>query len=88
VSWTVALFVDRLRVSAQSQQQAQVRSSRPQWPPSCWVEFGEFGFDVDGDDAEEVDVLAVRWGDVGEDLVGYGPAFGAQEIPLLATANL
>src|SRR5258708_28981465 len=28
-----------------------------QRPPSAGVELGQFGFDVDGDDAEEVDVL-------------------------------
>ena len=34
------------------------------------AEFGQLGFDVHGDDAEEVDVLAVRRGDVGQELSG------------------
>ena len=35
------------------------------------VELGEFGLDVDGDDAEVVDVLGVGRGDVSEDLIGH-----------------
>lgn len=38
------------------------------------VEFGQFGVDVDGDDAEVVDVLAVGRGDVGQEVVGDFPA--------------
>lgn len=30
---------------------------------------GEFGVDIDGDGAEQADVLALGWGDAGEDLV-------------------
>src|SRR5450756_171131 len=35
------------------------RAHRAEWPATLRVELGEFGFDVHGDDAEEVDVLAV-----------------------------
>jgi hypothetical protein len=41
-----------------------------QRPPAGGAEFGQLGFDVHGDDAEEVDVLAVRRGDVGQELSG------------------
>jgi hypothetical protein len=53
------------------------RAHRAEWPATLRVELGEFGFDVHGDDAEEVDVLAVCWGDVGEDLIGHVAALGA-----------
>jgi hypothetical protein len=38
---------------------------------------GQSGVDVDGDDAEEVDVLTVHRGDVGQDRVGDVAALGA-----------
>lgn len=40
-----------------------------QWPVAGGAERGQFGVDVDFDGADEVDVLAVRWGDVGQQLV-------------------
>jgi hypothetical protein len=39
--------------------------------PAGRVELGEFGVDVDGNDAEEVEVLRVGRGDVSEDLIGH-----------------
>lgn len=53
-----------------------VASPESQWPPS-FDELGEFGFDVDGDEAEEVDVLAVAWGDEGQQFVGDLAALAA-----------
>jgi len=58
-------------MKARSRQRIQVWGGGAQGPPSGGVELGELGFYVDSADAEEVDVLAVGRGDVGEDLVGY-----------------
>ncbi|MFF4625457.1 hypothetical protein [Nonomuraea jabiensis] len=55
-----------------------LNSGRAQGAPAASVEFGELGFDVDGDDAEEIDVLAVGRGDVGQQLIRHIPAAGAQ----------
>jgi hypothetical protein len=68
-----------LRPGAAAQsQQVHVRCDRAQWPPAAAVELGEFGLDVDIDDAEEVDVLRARRGDVGKDLIGHVAADGSQ----------
>jgi len=56
-----------------------------QWPVSGGAELGEFAFDVDLDGAEEVDVLAVRGGDVGEDVVVDAPPV-TPVVPLLWVA--
>jgi len=56
-------------------QPGQKRGSRTRsGPVAGGAELGEFAFDVDLDGAEEVDVLAVRRGDVGQDLVVDAPA--------------
>lgn len=54
-----------------------VSSFDAQGPAAVGVKFGQFGLDVHSDDAEEVDVLAVGWGDVSQDLVGDVAALGA-----------
>jgi hypothetical protein len=40
-----------------------VDAEGPQWAQAVFVELGQLGFNIDGDGAEEVDVLAVRRGD-------------------------
>ena len=42
------------------------------------VGFGQCCVDVEGDDSEEVDVGAVRWGDVSQDFVGDASSAGAE----------
>jgi hypothetical protein len=46
-----------------------VARSGPQWPVAVGVEGGELAVDVDGDGAEEVDVLVVAGPDAGQRLV-------------------
>jgi hypothetical protein len=46
-------------------------AGHPEWLVAGRAELGHFAFDVHVDGAEEVDVLAVRWRDVGRKSIAY-----------------
>ncbi|GAA3263655.1 hypothetical protein [Nonomuraea helvata] len=74
------------QVAANAEQEGQARvvdSGRTKRPPTL-DELGEFGFDVHGDEPEEVDVLAVAGGDERQQFVADVAALGAKLADRLA----
>jgi hypothetical protein len=51
-----------------------------QWSVAAGVEWGQLPFDIHRDRPEEVGVLSVRWGNVGEHLVVDAPSLGTHRL--------